>query len=261
MRAGAHAFLRAASRLLSTHALFRYRNPWHWTLGIAACLLLAAAASAQPKPVRVLLVAGGHPHNIAFYSVFDGSGFDITVNPHPSSYSTDLKPAYDVLVLYDLFDVTSEADQANLHQFLESGKGLVVLHHALADNANWPWWFKQVVGGLYLMHPAGHLPASKYTPQAKMMLRMVGRHPVTSGIENFAVRDEAYSDVWISPDVKVLIETASPASMRPLAWIGPYKRSRVIYIEPGHGPEIFKNSQYRRLIRNAVNWAAGEPAP
>jgi type 1 glutamine amidotransferase len=231
-----------------------------------AILLIFLILSAPPmglpaaRPIRVLLITGGHPHPISFYSVFaEDVNLTVTVNPHPSSYSNDLAEAYDVLVLYDLFDVETEPDRSNLRRFLASHKGLVVLHHALADNQDWPWWFENVVGGRYLMRPEGKLTASRYAPNTEMRLRVVGQHPITSGIPDFTVRDEAYNDVWVSPRVKVLIQTDSPDSMAPIAWISPYEASRVVYIELGHGPEIFGNQLYRRLVHNAIEWAASAP--
>jgi len=49
-----------------------------------------------------------------------------------------MSAAYDVLVLYDLADVTDTAERAALRRFVESGKGVVVLHHAIADNQDTP---------------------------------------------------------------------------------------------------------------------------
>jgi hypothetical protein len=59
------------------------------------------------------------------------------VNPHPAAYRRPLQKFVDVLVLYDLDDVTNEKEQQIIRGFLEGGGGLVVLHHALADNRQW----------------------------------------------------------------------------------------------------------------------------
>jgi type 1 glutamine amidotransferase len=64
--------------------------------------------------------------------------------------------------------------------------------------------------------------------------------------------------MWISPDVKVLLETGHPDNDRPVAWIGPYQKSRVVYIQFGHGRSTHENPAYRQLVRNAILWTAGK---
>jgi type 1 glutamine amidotransferase len=54
-----------------------------------------------------------------------------------------------------------------------------------------------------------------------------------------------------------LLETDNPDSDRPVAWISPYEKSKVVYIEPGHAPSTYLNPGYRELVRNAVLWTAG----
>lgn len=222
-----------------------------------AALLLHGETGGQP--IHIQLITGGHTHEISFYHVFDADNdFRITVNPHPSAYQSDLRPDTDVLILYDLADTTGEHDRQNLRNFLESGKGMVVLHHALADNQKWPWWYEDVVGGRYLMAPDGDQPASKFREGVALKIRKVGRHPVTEGVGDFDILDEVYNQFWLSPKVQVLLEAKHPESQGPVAWISPYSKSRVVYIQLGHGREAHENPAYRKLLRNAVLWAAGK---
>ena len=108
--------------------------------------LVAAFAQA---PLRVMLVTGGHDHEPTFYSAFIGQkDFVTNVNPHPVAYKNSLAK-YDVIVLYDMVQEIPDAQKANLKAFAESGKGLVVLHHALVSFSEWPW-YRELVGGQYL---------------------------------------------------------------------------------------------------------------
>lgn len=228
---------------------------------IATTLLFALALSGESpdnaKSINIELVTGGHDHNVSFYRLFDDPGFDVNVNPHPSAYQIEIRPAVDVLVLYDLADVDTEKKRANLRKFVESGKGVVVLHHALADNADWPWWYEEVVGGRYLMKADGSTPASTFKHDLDLKITKVADHPVTHGLVNFDIYDEAYGKIWVSPKAKVLLETKHPESQGPVAWISPYPRARVVYIQLGHGREAHENPVYRKLVRNAIFWAAG----
>jgi len=106
-------------------------------LATSAAAVAASNAGAAEQPVRVQLTTGGHPYGLSFDGIFEGQNdLAVTVNPHPSAYRSDLRRRTDVLLLYDFADVTDEREHSNLRNLLEAGKGVVVLHHAIADNPN-----------------------------------------------------------------------------------------------------------------------------
>lgn len=222
----------------------------------AVLLLLLGSAASAAGPIRIQLVTGGHSHEVSFYSLFEGSNYAVNVDPHPSSFRHDLRNSTDVLVLYDLAEVETPRDRENLRNFVEAGKGVVVLHHAIADNQKWPWWYEEVVGGRYLLQPEGGLPASTFQHDVAFTVRPAGRHPITDGIDTFQITDEAYKHVQVVPGVRVLLETDHPLNDKAMAWISPYQKSRVVYIQLGHGPDAYRNQIYRKLVRNAIAWAA-----
>jgi type 1 glutamine amidotransferase len=219
-----------------------------------AAVPFAGAMATAEKSLRVLLVTGGHDHEITFYDVFSGHPeYTINVNPHPHAFRANLVKTTDVLVMYDYADA-EPAEQKALQAFLEAGKGLVVLHHAICDNQQWPWWYEEVVGGLYVIKPLPGKPASKYKHDQEFDVRPVGSHPILKGIGPFHISDEAYGDMWISPKVQVLLETDHPLNGKPLAWIGPYTKSRVVFIQLGHGSEAHRHPVYRKLVHQAIAW-------
>jgi type 1 glutamine amidotransferase len=69
--------------------------------------------------------------------------------------------------------------------------------------------------------------------------------------------DETYHGMWISPDVKVLLRSDAATSDGPVAWISPYQKSRVVYIQLGHGETAHLYPNYRVLVQNAIRWTAG----
>jgi type 1 glutamine amidotransferase len=229
-------------------------------LSSLTALIVLLGFTAEPqgdKSIRIQLITGGHPHEISFYDVFQAdTDFDITVNPHPSAYQEEFRHDCDVLVLYDLADTNDDRERQHLREFLEAGKGVVVLHHALADNQHWPWWYEDVVGGRYLMAPDGDLPASTYKHDQALTIHRTMKHAITDGIVDFDIVDEVYNHVWLSPKIQVLLETNHPLSEKPVAWICPYQKSRVVYIQLGHGRQAHENPAYRKVVRNAVLWAA-----
>ena len=217
----------------------------------------AARAAAAGTPLRIQLVTGGHDHELSFYSVFEGHPeYEITVVPHPHAFRPSLARTCDVLVLYDMADA-DEVEQQALRSFLESGKGMVVLHHAICDNQDWPWWYEEVVGGLYVTKAKPGKPASRYKHDVEFDVKPVGHHPILKGIEQFHINDEAYGDMWISSRVQVLLETDNPLNGKPLAWVGPYEKSRVVYIQLGHGSKAHADPVYRKLVHQAIAWSSG----
>jgi len=207
----------------------------------------------------VLVVTGGHSYDSLFYTLFEGYG-DVAWTHAESNhvaFGKDFRKECDVLVLYDMTQEISELERKNLTEFLESGKGLVALHHAIADYNSWPWWYETVIGGRYLLKADGGLPGSTYKHDVEITARPVGQHPVTAGVGALHLWDETYKGMWISPKVKVLLETDHPTSDGPLAWISPYEKSRVVFIQLGHDRLAHIHPGYRLLVRNAIRWAAG----
>ena len=217
----------------------------------------------KPKPkradaVRVLVVTGGHDHDADFYSVFDDEGIRAVIDPYPNGLQNDIRNRADVLVLYDMLRQTPPEKRKSLRDFVESGKGVVVLHHGICGRVDWPWWYEEVVGGRWLFEPSNGMPVSSYKHDEELSVKPVVEHPITKGIGAFRIWDETYKGLWISPKVKVLLETDHPLSDRPVAWIGPYEKARVVYIQLGHDRNANLNPNYQRLVRNAVRWAAGK---
>jgi type 1 glutamine amidotransferase len=223
---------------------------------------LPARIDTDPKDqdaVRVLLVTGGHDHDAAVYGVLDGRrDIQVNVDPHPVAFRNDLRKSYDVLVLYD----TIQRDQLpaqhlqNLRDFVESGKGVVVLHHAIADFQDWDWWWKDVVAGRYLLKDDPPFTAAKYLHGVEEVVTPKAGHPISKGLPQMRLLDETYKLVWHAPNVTVLLTTGHPTSDPDIAWVSPYPKSRVVYIQPGHGRETCEMPWYRQLVQRAVLWSA-----
>ncbi len=221
----------------------------------------STAALNRPKasPIRALIITGGHDHETSFYSLFDGYKelSRVPVADSATAFQADLRGKYDVLILYDFSRDLNEKGKKNLRDFIESGKGLVVLHHALLDYPDWAWWAEDVVGGRYRLRREGTIPSSTVKNDQPMSIAPAGTHPILAGIGPFQVVDETYKGMFISPRVTPLLTTDNPYSDKIVAWVGPCTTSRVAAIQLGHGPAIFGNPSYRALVHNAILWSAG----
>lgn len=219
----------------------------------------AASRPASTAALRLLVVTGGHDYPTSFNTLFEGrEDFQWQLAPsNREAFESDIRNEYDVLVLYDMSAEISEAERKNLVDFLESGKGMVVLHHAIADYPAWDWWSREVVGGKYLQKPEGDRPASTFLHDQELFVEPAAKHPLLAGIGRMHLWDETYKGMWISPKVTVLLKTDNPTSDGPVAWISPYEKSRVVYIQLGHDQVAHLHPAYRTLVRNAILWTAG----
>ena len=219
-------------------------------LRLAAVILGTALCANAQEPLRVLLVTGGHDHEPSFYSVFAQQKDIVTnVNPHPVAYNGRLD-RYDVIVMYDMVQDMPEAQKTRLKAFAESGKGLVVLHHAVVSFENWPW-YREAIGAQYFEKK------STYKHDVEMTVEPVTQHPITRGLAKFRINDETYKGMWMSDKNTVLLRTNDPTSDGPVAWVSPYTQSRVVTIQLGHSSLAHNSPEWRTLVRNAILWAGG----
>jgi hypothetical protein len=260
-------------------------------------LLRAEAQSAGEGKLRLQVTTGAQPYTLAFPRIFEDPLFKDTLvilSPQPTSLrkiyfeppQTPRRPGGqqflipyhdpsgrggpqgwglgddqdrgnpDVLVLYDMMEY-GEPDRAVLQRYLEAGRGLVVLHHALASNQTWPWWREQVTGGLQVTEDHDGLKASGIKRFPPLDVYPVGKHPVLEGIRPFhLVREELFVNMWQAPAITPLLQTDDHDSVKIVAWAGVHPKARVVCIQLGHSPETHDDPNYHRLIYNAVQWAA-----
>lgn len=228
-------------------------------LSIAAWVAVVGLAVSAPqtvRPIRVLVVTGGHTYPTSFYTLFEQPGltWDHAVS-REEAYRADLRDRYDVLVLHDMPQTLSDQGRQHLRAFAEAGKGLVVVHHAIVSYPDWDW-YRDLIGARYLEQPQGGLPASSYRHDEQMRIAIARPHPVTDGLTPFTVLDETYKGLWLAPTNTVLLTTDNPAGDPAVAWVSAYPRSRVVTIQLGHGPESHRDLSFRRLISNAITWTA-----
>lgn len=229
-------------------------------IAIAPVLIELLTAIAFGAPVRVLVVTGGHTYETSFYGLFERyPDIEATVDPHPMPYRRgDLRAGYDVLALYDSMQEIDDVERKNLTDFVEAGKGVVVLHHALVDYSDWRWWYEDVVGARWIKSQVKPLRwKTTWRHDVDIAAYPVKEHPVVEGIGKFQINDETYKGMWFSPAITVLMKTDHPTSDGTLVWIGPYRKSRVVGIELGHGRKAHMNPDFKRLVHNAILWSAG----
>ncbi len=203
---------------------------------------------------------------------------------------------FDAVVFYDMPGVDPLGDAmpetpATIARAFEAltlgGTGLVFLHHALAS---WPAWpgYAEMVGGRYHFWP-GELrgqkwPDSGYRHDVTHEISVVDpAHPVCEGLPaTFTITDELYLAPVLEDSVTPLLRSdvdfvsenfwstgramqghrydrtgwQHPRGSNLVGWARGHDRSRVVYLQPGDGPEVYANTWVQRLWLNAVRWVA-----
>ena len=231
-------------------------------------VLAGCASSSADKPaskIRVLVVTGGHPfEKEPFFKLFQDNP-DITFQAveHPNAHAlltAEAATNWDVLVMYDFNQKISDEAKADFVARLKDGKGLVVLHHAIAAYPAWPEYWN-IIGAHYYLAATNINGVAKARSAWKegMKFRIQvpdPKHPVTRGMQDFDTHDETYKLFDVSDECHPLLTTDEPLSNEVIAWAKTYKGARVVYIQSGHDHFAYENPNYQQIVRQAIQWVA-----
>jgi type 1 glutamine amidotransferase len=224
-------------------------------------LALATLAPAAEK-IRLLILTGGHGYpREAFFRMFaENAEVSFTHVEHTKGTAdgwerADLAAA-DVVVLYDMPPSFTPIQQERMRSLFARGTGLVVLHHALVSEHQWPE-YERIIGGVYPVKGAPGAESSGYRHDVDIPVTIAASsHPITAGLAGFTVRDEIYWGFRVGADVTPLLTAMHPDSSNPIAWCRTEGRSRVVYLQLGHGQLCMDNPHYRDLLARSLRWAA-----
>ena len=260
--------------------------------------------------VNLLVVTKGHPYDRnAFHALFDGNGDVAATCVEQPAAQAILRPEnvapYDAVLFYDMWGISfdpaddgqpTSAYAESIEALLRSGKGIVLLNHALVQWPKWSLW-REISGTTFRLSQGevnGHVvPGSGYRGgagephrNATHRLTPVAAHPVTRGLEaGFEITDELYlrTPMGPSPDIVPLLVSdyaftqanftppplASPAEQAAwthedgnnvIVWAKRTRNSPVVASEAGDGPAAYANEGFRRLLANAIAWVTSDEA-
>lgn len=232
-------------------------------LSLLVCRTAQAADSAGK--IRIVVVTGGHDfEQDPFFKVFKDNP-DITYKAveHPNFHpllKPDAAKQYDVLVFYDMHQEITEEAKADFLARLNEGKGLVVLHHAIADYQKWPEYAK-IIGARYYLEATtvDGVPKARsaYQHGVHFTIHIADpAHPVTRGVKDFEIHDETYNLFDVFDQCHLLLTTEEPKSNKVIGWAKTYSAARVVYLQSGHDHLAYENPNYRQLLSQAIKWTA-----
>jgi uncharacterized protein len=218
--------------------------------------------TAQPKPVRVLLITGRDVDAHKWREVtpvlrtdLEKAGkFEIVVSEEPLVLESSALDNYDVILLnyynWQRPTITEKAKE-NLLNFVKNGKGLVSFHFSVRAFGEWPE-FRKLIGRIWV-DGSGHGPRGPF----KVKITKPD-HFITEGMTDFEADDELYSKLVGDAPINVLVEAYSDWSKRtePLAWTLDYGKGRVFNIVLGHDVKAVSTPEFTRLLQRGTEWAA-----
>lgn len=238
-----------------------------WFVVSALVVIFGAFPEAHADSLKVAVVTGGHGFEkapfLAMFEGHEGVAFEhVELRDDSEIFEDVAKWPYDVMVLFNMSQRISAKRRANFLELLDQGVGLVVLHHAIAAFSEWPE-YRKIIGARYYLKDITEdgvaYPRSQYEHGVDFDIHIEHpAHPVTRGVGDFRVHDETYKGFTLEPDNHLLLTTDHPKSQKEVGWARQYRNARVVFIQMGHGPGIYANEAYRRLIVQAVRWTTKE---
>ena len=266
-------------------------------LALVFALAAATSRAADPRPLEVLLVAGGCCHDYATQTRLLKAGIEervranvtVAYNPDTSTkarfevYEKDRwADTYDVIIHDECSaDVTEGPYVARILAAHRAGTPAVNIHCAMhsyrwgdyrkpvaagADNAGW----YEMIG----------LQSTGHGPQFPIAVAYQD-HPITKGLADWTtINEELYNNVQVMPSAKpvaVGVQALPAPNGKPdaapaeavVAWTNEYgpNKTRIFSTSLGHNNDTVGDDRYLDLVCRGLLWAAGKldgagtPAP
>jgi type 1 glutamine amidotransferase len=190
-----------------------------------------------------------------------GKGFVFDLTTNMDDMNDEKVKDYQLVMMLNDFP-TSPAQKQAFEKYMENGGGWMGFHVAAYNDrtTKWPWFVSFLGGGVFDRNSWPPLPAKLVVEDTK--------HPITKGLPKTYISPANEWYQWKpSPrenkDVKVLVSLSKdnyplglkdilPGGDTPVVWTN--TKYRMIYLNFGHGSEIFKDATQNRLIISALRW-------
>lgn len=237
----------------------------------AAALALFLAGADQPGSVKALIVTGANEasHNwkettTAIQEILKSDPrYEVRVVEDPAFLESPALAGYHVVILNFADPGPAAGDKArtNLQQVVESGRGLVVLHHASSAWDEAPD-FAKLAGRTWKEGVSGFDPKGGFRVEV-----LKTENPIVKGLEPYETNDEIYYSLEGDQAIEVLATAKSKITGRdePMAFIFPLGKGRVFHLTLGHDAPALQVPGTAEMLRRGTAWAAGQetltPAP
>lgn len=138
----------------------------------------------------------------------------------------------------------------DFRRYIEEGHGFLSLHAGNAYRKNDCPQMVELTGNEFRFHP----------PQCQVTVMATGNHEIVRGFRGFTARDEHYVIDVCTKEADVFLESVSdtPAGRQIAGYTRLLGKGRLCVLTPGHTLSALSNSEYLKLINNALIWCAGK---
>lgn len=138
----------------------------------------------------------------------------------------------------------------DFRDYIEEGHGFIALHAGSCYSKERQADMAALVGNDFLGHP----------PQCDIKMEMVGKHPITEGVNDFVVRDEHYRIDVHADDINLFMKSTSDseAGTQAAGYTRELGKGRLCCLTPGHNLAVLLHPEYQKLLQNALDWCAGK---
>ena len=211
---------------------------------------------------RILIVLGGAYHDFEGFAATIGPVLGAAGHTVEATYNLDrlLRLSgdhYDVVLMYTCIGARrdeggeaetelqrfADAQIAGLVDWVQAGGSLLAVHAATVAGQT-SSALRALMGGVFVSHP----PIFSFPVQP-----LFREHPITAGIEAFAVHDEFYKELH-DETVDLHMVALDRGVAYPMVWSKTEGQGRVAHIAMGHGQEVWGLEAYQRLMLQAITW-------
>lgn len=205
---------------------------------------------------NILIVGGGEHHDFDRWfdredrEILSETGAEVRYTDNPDEILPELS-SLDILYLSNNQPLPEPELRSRIFDFVESGKGLLLVHPAIWYNwEDWPEYNRDLVGGGSHSHPPyGEFEVVVTDPDHPVMASVPERFTITDELYRFE-KDEEGSDIHV---LAVGIEEETGEEY-PVAWTLEYGEGRVVNITLGHDEEAHRHEAFRAMLKNSIEW-------
>lgn len=195
--------------------------------------------------------------------------FNVDVSDNPTIFTEENLKKYTMLVFpstnNDVFD--TDAQRLAFRRYIEAGGGFVGIHSVTGTERNWTW-FKQMLGGTFLVHSKDPSFSTKVIDSD---------HPTVQGLPKVWERtdDECYFSKEIYPGIRVVmahdvttlqdkdVENIKKASLPfkdlfPAVWYQKFDGGNVWVTTLGHNKKHYQDLMFIKHILLGLKFIANE---
>ena len=145
-------------------------------------------------------------------------------------------------------NTVTEVTGGEFRSYVEQGGAFLAVHsgNVFMGEGDGIKEYTEFVGNRFLSHPL----------RCEVILKKEKDHPVMCGVEEkFNIRDEHYQMEILAEDADVFLTSHSETGgIQVAGYTREMGKGRLCVLTPGHTLSVWKNQEFQKIFRNAMQW-------